>query len=229
MSNARSRAEQTARIIVEHDAFYIRTAGDPFFFTSGWASPLFIDCKKLISFPDARNDLIELSLDFIAGEIGLENIDSVAGCELAGVPFAAMISDRIERPLVIVRKQGKGFGRLAQFEGHFDPGSKVLLVDDLATDGISKLAFRAALERAEAEVTWTFVLFLVAAFLTSHHSVTRSSSQQPFFSPQGCGTASKRDHSSRIAGVAFDCLACSALSTGLGTQGLYNASGNCWR
>jgi|AP95_1055475.scaffolds.fasta_scaffold34247_2 orotate phosphoribosyltransferase len=159
MSDARSRAEQTARIIVEHGAFYIRTAGDPFFFTSGWASPLFIDCKKLISFPDARNALIELSLDFIAGEIGLENIDSVAGCELAGVPFAAMIADRIERPLVIVRKQGKGFGRLAQFEGHFDPGSKVLLVDDLATDGISKLAFRAALERAEAEVTWTFVLF----------------------------------------------------------------------
>ena len=78
---------------------------------------------------------------------------------MAGVPFAAMIADRIERPLVIVRKQGKGFGRLAQFEGHFDPGSKVLLVDDLATDGISKLAFRAALERAEAEVTWTFVLF----------------------------------------------------------------------
>ena len=150
MSDARSRAEQTARIIVEHGAFYIRTAGDPFFFTSGWASPLFIDCKKLISFPDARNALIELSLDFIAGEIGLENIDSVAGCELAGVPFAAMIADRIERPLVIGRKQGKGFGRLAQFEGHFDPGSKVLLVDDLATDGISKLAFRAALERAEA-------------------------------------------------------------------------------
>jgi orotate phosphoribosyltransferase len=159
MSDARSRAEDTARIIVEQGAFYLRATGDPFYFTSGWASPLFIDCKKLISFPAARNALIAMSLDFIADEIGLDNIDAVAGCELAGVPFAAMIADRIERPLVIVRKQGKGFGRLAQFEGHFDPGDRILLIDDLATDGISKLAFRAALERAEATVTRTFVLF----------------------------------------------------------------------
>ncbi len=159
MSDAQSRAKETARIIVECGAFYIRTTGDPFFFTSGWASPLFIDCKKLISVPAARNTLIGMSLDFIAGEISLDNIDAVAGCELAGVPFAAMIADRIEAPLVIVRKQGKGFGRLAQFEGEFDPGARILLVDDLATDGISKLAFRAALERAEASVTRTFVLF----------------------------------------------------------------------
>lgn len=166
MSDAQSRAEETARIIVECGAFYIRTTGDPFFFTSGWASPLFIDCKKLISFPAARNTLIDMALDFIADEIGRNNIDAVAGCELAGVPFAAMIADRIEAPLVIVRKQGKGFGRLAQFEGHFDPGARVLLVDDLATDGISKLAFRAALERAEASVTRTFVLFDYDVFRT---------------------------------------------------------------
>jgi len=159
MSDAQSRAEETARIIVECGAFYLRTAGDPFFFTSGWASPLFIDCKKLISFPQARNALIDMSIDFIASEIGLDAIDAVAGCELAGVPFAAMIADRIERPLLIVRKQGKGFGRLAQFEGCFNPGARVLLIDDLATDGISKRAFRAALEQAEARVARTFVLF----------------------------------------------------------------------
>ncbi len=159
MTDAQSRAAETARIIVECGAYYIRTAGDPFFFTSGWASPLFVDCKKLISVTKARNALIDMSLDFIAENIGLDNIDTVAGCELAGVPFAAIIADRIERPLVIVRKQSKGFGRLAQFEGEFDPGSRVLLIDDLATDGISKLAFRAALERAEATVTRTFVLF----------------------------------------------------------------------
>jgi orotate phosphoribosyltransferase len=159
MTDAQSRAEATARIIVECGAFYIRTTGDPFFFTSGWASPLFIDCKKLISFPDARNALIDMALDFIASDIGLDNIDAVAGCELAGIPFAALIADRIQAPLLIVRKQSKGFGRLAQFEGHFEPGARVFLVDDLATDGISKLAFRAALEQAEAVVTRTFVLF----------------------------------------------------------------------
>ena len=82
----------------------------------------------------------------------------IAGCELAGIPFAAMIADRLRLPLVVVRKQGKGFGRLAQFEGTFEPGTRALLIDDLSTDGINKSTFRAALERAEATVVETFVL-----------------------------------------------------------------------
>jgi len=82
----------------------------------------------------------------------------IAGCELAGIPFAALIADRLRLPLVVVRKQGKGFGRLAQFEGTFEPGTRALLVDDLSTDGINKATFRAALEWAGANVVGTFVL-----------------------------------------------------------------------
>ena len=53
-----------------------------------------------------------------------------------------MIADRLRLPLVVVRKQGKGFGRLAQFEGTFEPGARALLVDDLSTDGINKTSFQ---------------------------------------------------------------------------------------
>ncbi len=156
MSTQSDRASETARIIIESESLYTRANADPFFFSSGWASPLFIDCKKLISSPDARNRLLEMSLECVSGQTG--SLDAIAGCELTGVPFATLLADRLNLPLTLVCKQSKGFGRLAQFEGTFEPGARFMLVDDLATDGESEAVFEAALQRAEADVVRTFVL-----------------------------------------------------------------------
>lgn len=168
MSDVKTWAEATARIIVESRSLYTRTQGDPFFYSSGWASPVFIDCKKLISTPDARTLLVEMALDRLALELDLEYLDAIAGCELTGVPFATLIADRLSKPLVLVCRQSKGFGRMAQFEGNFDPGAKVLLIDDLATDGVSEGVFLKALQRAEAEVIETFALVDFNVFPTEH-------------------------------------------------------------
>jgi orotate phosphoribosyltransferase len=157
MTDAVDHVARAARLVVESGAVYTRTGGDPFFFSSGWASPIFIDVKRLISLPAVRDELVGMALARLRERLREEPADFVAGCELAGVPFAAILADRLKRPLVIVRKQGKGFGRLAQFEGTFDPGTQALLIDDLSTDGINKSTFRAALERAEAKVIETFV------------------------------------------------------------------------
>jgi orotate phosphoribosyltransferase len=160
----RDDAAKAARIVVDNGAVYTRTSGDPFFFTSGWASPIFIDIKRLISVPVARETLIAMALGKIGEKLGPGSFEMVAGCELAGIPFAALIADRLRVPLVVVRKQGKGFGRLAQFEGTFAPGTRGLLVDDLSTDGTTKSTFRSALERAEAEVVDTFVFLDYGVF-----------------------------------------------------------------
>jgi orotate phosphoribosyltransferase len=172
VSVAREQAQAAARIVVEGGAVYVRTSGDPFFFTSGWASPIFVDIKRLISLPAARDTLVEAALDRIEAAVGIGNFDIIVGCELAGIPFAAIIADRLRLPLVVVRKQGKGFGRLAQFEGTFEPGARVLLVDDLSTDGTNKSAFRSALERAEAKVVNIFVLLDYAIFPASARLVS---------------------------------------------------------
>ena len=164
MSDTIPDAAEAARIVVDSGAVYTRTNGDPFFFASGWASPVFIDIKRLISLPTARDKLIALAIDRISQIVGAGSIDAIAGCELAGVPFAAIIADRLRLPLVIVRKQAKGFGRLAQFEGVFEPATRALLVDDLSTDGINKEGFRSALEKAEASVVETFVLLNYGIF-----------------------------------------------------------------
>lgn len=164
MSEARRNAAEAARIVVESGAIYTRSTGDPFFFTSGWASPIFVDVKRLVSLPKARDALITMSLQKIGTAFPAGSFDMVAACEVAGIPFAAIIADRLRLPLVVVRKQSKGFGRLAQFEGTFEPGTRALMIDDLATDGVSKATFRAALERAEARVVGTFVLMDYAIF-----------------------------------------------------------------
>lgn len=155
---AESWAAETARIIIDGRSLYTRTQGDPFFYSSGWASPVFIDCKKLISIPEARDLLVEMAIERLAADFDLAALDAVAGCELTGVPFATLIADRLAKPLVLVCRQSKGFGRLAQVEGDFDPGARMVLVDDLATDGVSETVFLKALQRAEAEVVDTFVL-----------------------------------------------------------------------
>ena len=157
MTPTSSNGIEAARLVVESGAVYTRTTGDPFFFSSGWASPIFIDIKRLISFPEIRDRLLSYAIEFIGTAVGGRPFDIIAGCELAGVPFAAAIADRLKCPLVVVRKQAKGFGRLSQMEGTFEPGTRALLIDDLSTDGMSKAIFRAALERADASVVDTFV------------------------------------------------------------------------
>jgi orotate phosphoribosyltransferase len=164
MNQPRQHAAKAARLVVDSGAVYIRSSGDPFFFASGWASPIFIDIKRLVSIPQARDILIDMALDTVAQSLGPNAFELVAGCELAGVPFATLMADRLRLPLVVVRKQGKGFGRLAQFEGTFAPGVRTLLVDDLSTDGITKSTFASALERAEAKVAATFVLLDYGVF-----------------------------------------------------------------
>ena len=96
--------------------------------------------------------------------IGFEKIDSIAGGETAGIPYAAWISYITKKPMLYVRKKPKGFGRNAQIEGDLKKNSTVLLVEDLATDGASKVLFIEALRKAEAIVKDTFVVFFYSVF-----------------------------------------------------------------
>ena len=166
MSEAGTPAADAARVILDGGAVHVRTDGEPFFFSSGWASPVFIDLKCLISDPDARGRLIELMLDGISTAYG-DAFEQVAGCELAGVPFATLTAHRLDLPLVIALKQARGFDRLSQCEGTFDPGAKTLLVDDLTTDGKTKANFKAALERAQANVVGIYVILNYGIFPTA--------------------------------------------------------------
>jgi len=156
-------ARQAARMMLEIKAIHFN-AEKPYIFTSGWASPVYVDCRKIISYPRLRNALMDFSAQVIMSEIGFESIDCVAGGETAGIPFAAWIADRLMLPMQYIRKKAKGFGRNAQIEGELAPGARALLVEDLATDGGSKVNFCNALRSAGAQVDHCFVVFYYDIF-----------------------------------------------------------------
>ena len=156
-------ARLAARMLLEIDAVHFR-ADEPYVFTSGLASPVYIDCRKLISYPRIRGTLMDFAVATLARDAGFEAFDAVAGGETAGIPFAAWIADRLALPMQYVRKQPKGFGRDARIEGDIRAGQRVLLVEDLTTDGGSKLGFAEAIREAGAEVAHTFVVFYYGIF-----------------------------------------------------------------
>ncbi|MDH3472520.1 MAG: orotate phosphoribosyltransferase [Rhodospirillales bacterium] len=156
-------ARATASILLEIEAVLFRP-DDPFIFTSGRASPVYVDCRKIISFPRARSQLMSFAVETLAREAGPAAFDVVAGGETAGIPFAAWIAERLDLPMVYVRKKPKGFGRNAQIEGIFEEGARVLLVEDLATDGGSKLNFVEAIRKAGGEIGHCFVVFHYGIF-----------------------------------------------------------------
>lgn len=156
-------ADITAKMLIEVEAVLFN-AREPFILTSGRASPVYIDCRKLISFPRIRSTITDFAASVIVSEAGFESLDAVAGGETAGIPYAAWIADRLGLPMQYVRKKPKGFGRNAQIEGFLSEGDRVILVEDLTTDAGSKVNFCQALRRAGATVEHAFVLFHYGIF-----------------------------------------------------------------
>lgn len=156
-------ADMTARMLLEIKAVHFR-ADEPYILTSGLASPVYIDCRKVISYPRVRSALMDFTVATLLRDVGFEAFDAVAGGETAGIPFAAWIADKMGLPMQYVRKKPKGFGRDAQIEGVIEEGQKVLLVEDLATDGGSKLHFADAIRKTGATCNHSSVLFYYDIF-----------------------------------------------------------------
>ena len=162
-SEARAIARQTAKMLLEIEAVLFR-ADQPFIFTSGWASPVYTDCRKIISYPRLRARLMDFCVETVKREVGYEQIEVVAGGETAGIPFAAWMSERMGLPMQYIRKKPKGFGRNAQIEGNIVEGQRALLVEDLATDGRSKVNFVNALRAAGMPCNHGIVIFYYDIF-----------------------------------------------------------------
>lgn len=156
-----------AKILLDTKSILFNTE-EPFRLTSGRLSPVYIDCRRLVSFVEERENLSKMAAELLNATIGAENIDYIAGGETAGIPYAAFIATDMKKPMLYIRKKPKGFGRMAQIEGTFDnaPSKKprVILVEDLQTDGGSKRVFINALRNAGAEVGHAFVVFHYGIF-----------------------------------------------------------------
>jgi orotate phosphoribosyltransferase len=156
-------ARLSARMLLEVGAVHFN-ATTPFTLASGLPSPTYIDCRKLISFPRIRSVLMDFLTVTVMRGAGFEAFDSVAGGETAGIPFAALVAERMALPMTYVRKKPKGYGRNARIEGVMAEGDRVLLIEDLTTDGGSKLSFVDAIRETGATCAHTAVIFSYGIF-----------------------------------------------------------------
>jgi orotate phosphoribosyltransferase len=148
-------AKEVAKILIQTKSVLINTK-EPFTYTSGKVGPIYVDIRRLISFPAERTIL----MDYAAEMIKPLGLDYYAGGETAGIPYAAFLAERLNAPMLYIRKKPKGHGRMAQIEGCIEEGkNKVLLVEDLLTVGSSQKVFVKALREANLEVKHSFVLF----------------------------------------------------------------------
>jgi orotate phosphoribosyltransferase len=160
-------ALESAKILLETKSVLINAA-QPFTYTSGKQGPVYVDIRRLISFPEARTKLMNFAAEILADI----PCDFVAGGETAGIPYAAFIAERLNKPMLYVRKKPKGFGRNAQIEGALEQdGQNVILIEDLQTDGGSKKVFVDALREAGARIEHAFVVFHYGNFPQSYQNM----------------------------------------------------------
>lgn len=148
----------TAQILLDTGSILVRPER-PFVLSSGWASPVYLDIPRALSFPMARSALLRGAEARILAEVGFDGFDAIAATEQGGIAIAAMLAERLHLPFFTVRRHAQGFGAGAQIEGALRPGTRALLVSDVTTDGRSKARYCEALRRAGAEATRIFVLF----------------------------------------------------------------------
>ena len=134
------RSKVTAKILIEIGAINFSLVS-PFKLSSGFLSPSYIDCRKIIAYPLAFKAITDMMIDSIKSDMALQPPSYIIGGETAGIPFAAVIAEKMGFPLSYVRKKPKEHGKNKLIEGEILTGKNSLLVEDLMTDGKSKINF----------------------------------------------------------------------------------------
>ena len=155
-------ARAVARALLDAGCVAVRTE-EPFHLPSGWASPVYIDCRRIISFPALRRQLVARGLRVLKDAGVLDGLSAVVGGEASGIALAAWLADALDLPLQYVRKRRAGHG---QVEGVVSAGGRALLVDDMMAGGQSKVRFCKALSSAGARVEDLLVVFDYGTFPT---------------------------------------------------------------
>jgi len=133
--------------------------GTRFTFTSGLVSPVYVNMRAFLGRAQDRDALIRHAIHEITKIRAVAPFDVIAGGETAGIPYAAILADRLNCGFAYVRKKTKGFGQNRLVEGLPVAGKRVLLVEDLTTDGKSKIGFARTIREEGGMVSHVFSAF----------------------------------------------------------------------
>ena len=145
-----------ARALLSIRAVFLRP-NDPFTWASGIKSPIYCDNRLTLSYPKVRT-LIDEALANKTKEL-YPNVEMLMGTSTAGIAHAAIAADRLGIPMGYVRGSAKDHGRQNQIEGRCEPGTKVVVIEDLISTGGSVLECVDPLREAGADVLGVVSIF----------------------------------------------------------------------
>lgn len=123
---------QLAKNLLEIKAVHL-SPETPFTWSSGIKSPIYCDNRITLSYPKVRKQIAELLVKEI--KMRFPSVTHVVGTATAGIPHAAIVSEKLDLPMSYVRGEAKGHGRKNQIEGYITADDQVVVIEDLISTG----------------------------------------------------------------------------------------------
>lgn len=122
-------AEKTAKILFKINAVSFRF-NPPFTYTTGMKSPIYLDNRIVMSYPNERKKIVALYIQTLKNAVGLENVDYISATASAAIPQGAWVSGKLNLPMIYVRPSTKSYGKGNKVEGYLKKGSNVVIIED---------------------------------------------------------------------------------------------------
>ncbi len=129
----------------------------PFTWASGWLSPIYCDNRKVLSYPEIRENICRWMADIIKKQY--PDVEVIAGVATGAIAHGYLVAHILGKPFCYVRPKPKDHGTGSQIEGLLEQGAKVVIVEDLISTGMSSLAANNALVSAGADVLGMVAIF----------------------------------------------------------------------
>jgi len=145
-----------AKSLMEIKAVMLRP-DQPFVWASGWHSPIYCDNRRILSFPEIRENVCRWMAEIIKKQY--PDVEVIAGVATGAIAHGYLVAHMLGKPFCYVRPKPKDHGTGSQIEGILESGAKVVIVEDLISTGMSSLAAKNALVNAGADVMGIVAIF----------------------------------------------------------------------
>lgn len=110
----------------------------PFTWASGWLSPIYCDNRRLLSYPEMRENVCRWMADIIKKQYN--DVEIIAGVATGAIAHGYLVAHILGKPFIYVRPKPKDHGTGSQIEGYIKKGAKVVVIEDLISTGKSSLS-----------------------------------------------------------------------------------------